>query len=216
MNPSRYIHLRVDPDLTLEESQEMSGNKAAPSTPPDQTSLLGEVLLSSGPHADLSPEQQVFAPFIGSWNLEVTWYDDDIVIRREKGEWHFFWVLEGRAVQDIWIVPPRRDRAIAKNLYEYGTSIRFYDSELGLWRSTWIGPMRHSVHTFVVERACAALILTTVMEDRSEMRWVFSRIRTDSFSWRNERKQHNEWTVTQTFEARRVTASPHTDSAVRR
>ena len=195
----------------------MCGDNSAPPAPlNDRISLLGEVLLSSGPHADLSPEQQVFAPFIGGWELEVMWYDDEEVIRKEKGEWHFFWVLEGRTVQDVWIVPPGRDRAISTHLYEYGTSIRFYDSQAGLWRSTWIGPIRHAVHTFVVDRASSAVILTTILEDRGEMRWVFSGLKNNSFRWRNERRQHNEWSVTQTLEARRQTPPPRGDDAVDR
>ena len=33
--------------------------------------------------------------------------------RRRNGEWHFGWVLEGRAIQDVWIVPPRGNGATA-------------------------------------------------------------------------------------------------------
>jgi hypothetical protein len=173
----------------------------------DQIAFIAEILLSEGPHAGLSPQQQLFAPFIGSWDLEVCWYDGKAVLRKESGEWHFFWVLEGRAVQDVWIVPRREDRVGLKNLYEYGTSIRFYDAQADIWRSTWIGPIRQVVHTFAVERADSELILSTVTEDRTEMRWVFYDILPDSFSWRNERKRRDEWEITQTFEARRARTS---------
>lgn len=64
-------------------------------------------LLSNGPHEDLSPADRLFEPFIGSWDLDITWYGHGAVTRRAKGEWHFAWVLEGRAIQDVWVVPPR-------------------------------------------------------------------------------------------------------------
>ena len=44
---------------------------------------------------------------IGSWELDVLRYGVDVAALRIKGEAHFEWVLEGRAVQDIWIMPAR-------------------------------------------------------------------------------------------------------------
>jgi hypothetical protein len=41
---------------------------------------------------------------IGSSDLDVTRFLDDGSERRRQGEWHFGWALEGRAIQDIWIV----------------------------------------------------------------------------------------------------------------
>ena len=42
-------------------------------------------LEAAGPHPDLGPEDQLFAPFIGSWALDVTWHEGDTVVRRERG-----------------------------------------------------------------------------------------------------------------------------------
>jgi hypothetical protein len=115
-----------------------------------QEAILASVLASNGPHPELPFDQQIFRPFIGSWDLVVTWYEaDGTVRRRENGEWHFAWALEGRAVQDVWIVPPRAERQGRSDLYEYGTSLRFFDPELSAWRSTWIGPIQHAVHTWL-------------------------------------------------------------------
>lgn len=38
---------------------------------------------------------------------EVFDYDVDGSVRTGTGEWSFSWVLEGRAVQDVWISPQR-------------------------------------------------------------------------------------------------------------
>jgi hypothetical protein len=77
--------------------------------------------LSVEPHPELTAELDVFAPLIGSWDLQVTWLENDVPVRQALGEWHFARVLEGRAVQDIWIVPPRSERSARSDLYEYGT-----------------------------------------------------------------------------------------------
>ena len=66
-----------------------------------------------------------FGQFIGSWDLD--WYIEGA---RAKGELHFGWVLGGRAIQDVWVVPGRF----------HGSTLRFYDRALGAWRSTWIEP----------------------------------------------------------------------------
>ena len=87
-------------------------------------SEFANALISAGPHPQLSPANQIFAPFVGSWQLQVSWFDvDGRLSRQERGEWHFCWVLEGRAIQDIWIVPPRDARNQRSDLYEYGTSL---------------------------------------------------------------------------------------------
>src|SRR5262245_25747954 len=86
-------------------------------------------LVNAAPHADIPEEQRIFAPFIGDWDLIVKWYDEGGKLsREERGEWHFSWILEGRAVQDVWIVPPRHERIRRSDNYEYGTSLRFFDS----------------------------------------------------------------------------------------
>jgi hypothetical protein len=153
--------------------------------------------------SSLPEHAQIFAPFIGSWNLVVNWYDDvGNVVRTEEGEWHFSWVLEGRGIQDVWIVPPRAQRA-SGSLYEYGTSIRFYDPALDAWQSTWIGPMHRVVRTFTARKLGAMVILETTPDIIPAMRWSFSDITANAFSWKNEVQVANSWRTQQSFEAKR-------------
>jgi hypothetical protein len=166
--------------------------------------IFASALMSSGPHPDLPAEHQIFGPFIGSWDLVVTWYAaDGSIRRRENGEWHFAWVLEGRAVQDVWIVPPRTERGGHSDLYEYGTSLRFFVPELGAWRSTWIGPAHQVVHVFLARRIGEEVILETRLEDGRRMRWSFSDMTDTRFTWRNQRETGTGWVLTQDFQARR-------------
>ena len=167
-------------------------------------SEFANALISAGPHPQLSPANQIFAPFVGSWQLQVSWFDlDGRLSRQERGEWHFCWVLEGRAIQDIWIVPPRDARNQRSDLYEYGTSLRFFDPAIDAWRSTWIGPMHGLVRTFVARQAGDQVVLETTEATEPGMRWSFSEIRSRSFTWRNEAWDSGRWRLQQSFQAQR-------------
>jgi hypothetical protein len=175
----------------------------------EETMSLGQnvfasALISTEPHPDLPAEHRIFGPFIGSWDLVVTWYAEGGSIRRqENGEWHFAWVLEGRAVQDVWIVPPRAERQSHSDLYEYGTSLRFFDPALSVWRSTWIGPGQRAVHVFVARKIGGEVVLETTLEGGQRMQWTFSDVTDTSFVWRNRRETEAGWVLTQDFQARR-------------
>lgn len=161
-------------------------------------------LNSPGPHPDMPEEARIFAPFIGSWTLIVTWHDGGQPARVERGEWHFAWVLEGRGVQDVWIVPPRSERGRGSDLYEYGTSIRFHDPAIGAWRSTWIGPMHGVVRTFTARQIGDEVVLETTPDEAERMRWAFSDIRPDGFAWRNFVWRGDGFELVQDFVATRA------------
>jgi hypothetical protein len=61
--------------------------------------VLAGLLVSDGLRAEFV---EPFNLLIGSWDLGVTWHDDEgAVVRRTQGEWHFGWALDGRAVEDV-------------------------------------------------------------------------------------------------------------------
>jgi hypothetical protein len=166
---------------------------------------FASVLVSDGAHASIPEGDRIFEPFIGSWDLQVRWYRaDGAVERQERGEWHFARVLEGRAIQDVWIVPPVAERAQRPEAGEYGTSLRFYDPDSGAWRSTWIGPFHRYVRRFIARRVDDEVVLELLPEEPPPvMRWIFHDIRSDAFAWRNEILEEGKWRIQQSFSARR-------------
>jgi len=108
-------------------------------------------------------------------------------------------------MQDIWICPSRNDQQTGGELYEYGTSLRFYDHRIRAWRSTWIGPVRGTVIKFIARPLDGDILLEGSDEADSPLRWIFSNITKSSFSWRNEiGGPDGPFSVQQTFEARRM------------
>jgi hypothetical protein len=66
----------------------------------------------------------------------------DVRAKGLKGEAHFGWALEGRAIQDIWIMPRLAERTsnLDKHMNMYGTTLRVWDPAIQAWRITWINP----------------------------------------------------------------------------
>ena len=66
-----------------------------------------KLLAASRPDDDRVAGLNLFGQFIGSWDIEATFWDHDGNVTAERaGEWHFGWVLQGRAIQDVLISPP--------------------------------------------------------------------------------------------------------------
>src|SRR5215475_8347810 len=101
------------------------------------------VLAASGRSPEIPESADVYGWLIGSWELEILHYLGDASARGLKGEAHFGWVLEGRAVQDVWIRPPRAQRPPLQDKVAntYGTTLRVWDPAIQAWRITWINPI---------------------------------------------------------------------------
>ena len=75
--------------------------------------------------------------------MEVFDIESDGARRVTAGEWHFAWVLEGRALQDVLIVPRRADRHFetpAKG-NRYVTALRLLDRARDAWRVLFVDPL---------------------------------------------------------------------------
>ncbi|MCD6680743.1 MAG: hypothetical protein LT102_08840 [Burkholderiaceae bacterium] len=147
---------------------------------------MTESLHAPGPDAEHQAKLMQFGCLVGSWDLDVVYYDESGAIkRRTPGEWHFGWALEGRAIVDVWMVPPRPRRASEGPAPgECGMTVRFYDPRLDAWRSTWHGPVNGIVWPFIARQVDDEMVLERTQDDGSLTRWVFSKMRPESFHWR--------------------------------
>ncbi len=162
-------------------------------------------LQASGPHPEHAKQLMLFGQFVGAWDVDITNVAPDGRKREMKGEWHFGWVLEGRAVMDVWIAPRRVLRS-TENSYEYGATLRFFDPNIQAWHSTWIGPMNQIVRPFIARQVEDEIILEGSFMSGNLTRWIFSQITPTSFHWRNVVSSDNgaTWIIVQEMAARRV------------
>lgn len=140
----------------------------------------------AGPAARDAGRLMLFGRFVGSWHLEWSGTGADGQPATMTGELHFGWVLGGRAVQDVWIVPGRGQPGEGQPpLAFHGSTIRFYDPAIDAWRSTWIEPVNGRVRRFIGRPSDGDIVLVSD-EDDPQLRWRFTDITADSFTWRAE------------------------------
>lgn len=127
-----------------------------------------------------------FGRFVGDWDLAWHGAAADGSPVSTSGRLTVGWVLGGRAVQDVWQVPPAApgDPGLAGHGF-HGSTLRFIDPAIDAWRSTWVEPFNARVRTFIgAERDGQIVLLST--ETLPHLRWRFTRIETGSFTWIGE------------------------------
>jgi hypothetical protein len=170
-----------------------------------------DALGAEGPAADRASKMDLYGRFVGSWDLDVTHFSEDGTTRRRQGEWHFGWVLEGRAIQDVWIVPPRGQRRVddaVANASSYGTTLRIYDTRLDAWRIQWSDPVTQTFLQMIGRAEGHDIVQLGTAADGRLIRWSFRDITADSFLWRGESShdQGANWRLVTEFRAIRAGA----------
>jgi hypothetical protein len=130
--------------------------------------------------------------FIGRWEAEAQAFLPDGSSRRHYWQIRFERVLEGRAIQDVWITPPRDGPNVGKSLRwgpfdnQYGMTLRVYDAKLDAWRVIWIDPCADYRAELVGRARGDEIFQEGKGSDGAALRWIFSDLRADSFRWRAE------------------------------
>lgn len=172
-----------------------------------QQSFL-EVLQCNQRSPEITESEDVYGWLIGSWELQVLRYVVDVSARGIKGEVHCARVLEGRAIQDIWIMPRLSERPAdldpACNMF--GTTLRVWDGQAKAWRVTWINPVTGRRDELIGRWSGKDIVQIGTHADGTPIRWTFTEITRDSFRWLGEVLQPDgkTWKVEGEFLARRL------------
>ena len=172
-----------------------------------------DALGADGPAADRVGKMALYGRFVGSWDLDVTQFAADGTPRRRRGEWHFGWALEGRAVQDVWIVPPRgelRHGDATTNVNSYGTTLRVYDPDIDAWRIQWTDPVTRNFLQMIGREQDGEIVQLGTQANGTLARWRFTGITPNSFRWIAEvsTDQGASWRLTVDFIAVRMKSAP--------
>ena len=159
--------------------------------------------------AEVPEAEDVYGWLVGSWELEVLHYKAvDVSMHHLTGEAHFGWVLEGRAIQDVWIMPraPERVPALDKTNNMYGTTLRVWDSAMQAWRIHWINPVTGHREQQMGRRIGKDIVQVGGRLDGTATRWRFTEITPDSFHWIGEALEPDghTWKLEGEFRARRI------------
>jgi hypothetical protein len=151
---------------------------------------LISVLHAEKPAPDRADKLQLYATFIGDWDAKIITHAPDGARHEGSGEIHFGWILEGRAIQDVWMIPRLAERPNAPPLPVagnwFGTTIRVYDPTIDAWRIYWIDPATNSFRQQTGRQRGHDIVQEGKTESGALSRWSFTKITPNSFHWLGE------------------------------
>jgi hypothetical protein len=165
-------------------------------------------LIASGRSPEIPEAMDIYGWLIGSWDLDVRRFGVDGREYSLSGEVHFAWVLEGRAVEDVWIMPRRseRSRDFGQTGNTYGMTLRVWDRVMEAWRVTWINPVSGARDELVGRRCGQDIVQVGTHADGTPIRWIFTDITPHSFRWVGEALEGDgqSWRLEAEFRAQRA------------
>ena len=176
----------------------------------DPSHAMTSALSASSSHSSLGDQAKAFDRLVGTWDCDYGFYGQDGSVSHLAGELKFGWILDGRAIQDIWIAYPRdgsKERSI-------GTSVRFFDNKIKLWRVIFVSPAYGALVTVQGGVEGDRIVLRGVDDEGSMLRWSFNDIQANSFVWRGEKSRDSgkTWRLEEEHHmSRRSTVSPRTE-----
>jgi hypothetical protein len=145
---------------------------------PDITTALE----ATGPNLSLGDQAKVLSRIVGTWDVEYTDFMKDGTTLHRTGEFMVGWIMDGRALQDLWIVDPwgkHKDR-------EVYTDVHYFDAKSQTWHATFVDPQDGSAARFTAsEVGNDHLVLETKEIGSGLTRWSFNDVRPDTFTWRD-------------------------------
>jgi hypothetical protein len=187
-------------------SRRQESQESNVSTATSNRALL-EALHAAGPTADRADKLSLYAWLVGRWDMDVVVHQNDRSPQSMRGFISAGWILEGRAIQDVFAVP---------GLF-YGTSVRFYDPNIDAWQVFWMDPLR-SAFFRMIGRARGKDIVNEGREtpelarayklpehEDAIVRWSFTEITANSFHWLSQRSTDGTaWRLQREYFARRL------------
>lgn len=170
--------------------------------------VLLDGLFASGPHPSLGDHADTYGRLMGSWEGEYRDFEPDGQVHSGEIEVHFAWVLQGLAVQDVWIAPARAQRQAVDPPADrdtYGSTLRVFDPAIGGWRLVWLNP-RTGVRVDLVGRRVGDDIVNIGVYEDAPIKWMFTEITEQSFVWQGFILQPDgiSWFEQTQFRLRRV------------
>jgi hypothetical protein len=158
------------------------------------TDFLSCTLLAAGPYADLADKLMLYGRLIGNWRIKARLQPEPGKFAEAEGDLAFGWILNGRAIQDVWTLPG----------WWYGTTLRIYDPAIDAWHILWNEPVRQYYTHMIGKPEGADIVQHGKNMTGRDIRWRFSEITTDAFRWTGEVKNDDGWYLQSDLAIRRA------------
>jgi hypothetical protein len=159
---------------------------------------LHRSLVADGPAREVAVELAAFGRFVGDWRVQNALFNESTRQWSESALlWTFDWIIAGRGIQDVLV-----DEAGTA----LGTTVRTWDERAG-WRVVWFCP-RAAEHVVLTAHDLGDRIeLAGVQADGRPVKWIFSAILADRFTWDGwcSNDDGETWWHEQHMEAQRLT-----------
>jgi hypothetical protein len=187
---SHPLARRALPGSALAAPPEQSGGSPAAAAGPG---AFIDVLHSDRAAADRAGKMSLYGFLVGSWSADIIAHEENGARHTNRGEIHAGWVLEGRALQDVWMIPPRSERRADAPLPRlpvtgawYGTTLRVYDPGIDAWHIFWNDPATQFYARQIGRARGEDIVQEGKLENGAVLRWSFTRIEPRSFHWLGE------------------------------
>jgi len=161
----------------------VASHKSGSASASDPRLDMVTALQARGPNPTFGDQAKVYDRLVGTWEVEYTDFSKDGKSTHRSGEFIVGWVMDGRAIQDFWIVYPSG----ARKEREVYTDLRYYDPKSRTWPSTFIDVEHASVAKFTGGAVGDERIVFDTRDfDDTNTRWSINDLRSDSFVWREE------------------------------
>ena len=149
----------------------------------DPRGAMVAVLPAQAPHPSLGHHADLFGRFVGTWDADYSFIAQDGSIRHSRGEVLFGWILDGYALQDIFLSYPKPGSTDERKMV---TGVRFVDPKTDKWTVMFAAPAFGAAIRMEGGAEDDRIVLRGHDDKGASLRWSFNDIRPDSFVWRGE------------------------------
>jgi len=130
-------------------------------------------------------ETELLGQLTGIWDIEQEIRNrDGSWGETRRAEWHWYYVLDGHAIQDDWIQPPLSAGDVENR--NFGTNLRIYDTETQTWDMAWIDSTNRGLSSFTATNEDGTVVMVGENPSGRPVRNRFFDMTRDTFEWVQE------------------------------
>ncbi|HTE46661.1 MAG TPA: hypothetical protein VK636_15520 [Gemmatimonadaceae bacterium] len=152
----------------------------------ESESTFIQALHADAPSAERADKLSLYGWLVGSWDMHVSAFSPDGKRHEAAGKIYAGWILEGRALQDVWTIPRSGTDPFPVAGNWCGTTVRTYDPSIDAWQILWIDPATNTFRKQIGRAQDGRIVQIGTTDGVPVSRWSFLDIQPRSFRWLGE------------------------------